>query len=176
MVNCMDKGRLYLSGFFPLCCFHFSCIQVFSYALHLLARSQASLSNYLVSSCAWMSTIPFCVPLRWLYFLLSRFLLNFSPLLLLQVSKSSLTYVDIEYAGMGPQREVVSTIMTRKVPPHLRHVTVTNSAFNGINMTLPGTFVHLEHAVLKENAGGYCMRPRILEAKRSLKTQGNAGT
>lgn len=64
-----------------------------------------------------------------------------------------LSYVDIEYAGMGPQREVVSAVMTRSVPPRLRHVTVTNSAFNGINVTLPGTFVHLEHAVLKENAG-----------------------
>ncbi|XP_050714917.1 protein bark beetle-like isoform X5 [Eriocheir sinensis] len=70
-----------------------------------------------------------------------------------KVSKSVLSYVDIEYAGMGPQREVVSAVMTRRVPPRLRHVTVTNSAFNGINVTLPGTFLHLEHAVLKENAG-----------------------
>lgn len=70
-----------------------------------------------------------------------------------KVSKSVLSFVNIEYAGMGPQREVLSSIMTRKVPPRLRHVTVTNSAFNGINMTLPGTFVHLENAVLKENAG-----------------------
>ncbi|KAG0727420.1 Protein bark beetle [Chionoecetes opilio] len=70
-----------------------------------------------------------------------------------RVSKCVLSYVDIKYAGMGPQREVVSAIMTRKVPPRLRHVAVTQSAFNGINMTLPGTFVRLENTVLKENAG-----------------------
>ncbi|MPC91596.1 Protein bark beetle [Portunus trituberculatus] len=83
-----------------------------------------------------------------------------------KVSKSVLSFVNIEYAGMGPQREVLSSLMTRKVPPRLRHVTVTNSAFNGINMTLPGTFVHLKNAVLKENAGKFSIM--LLSCKEVL--------
>ncbi|XP_069940275.1 protein bark beetle isoform X3 [Cherax quadricarinatus] len=70
-----------------------------------------------------------------------------------KVSKSILSYVDLEYAGMGPQREVESALMSRKVPPRLSNVTISSNAFNGINFTLPGTFVHLQSATIKGNNG-----------------------
>lgn len=70
-----------------------------------------------------------------------------------KVSKSILKYVDIEYAGMGPQREVESAIMSRKVPPRMSHVNISSNAFNGVNVTLPGTFVHVEEASIKGNNG-----------------------
>lgn len=70
-----------------------------------------------------------------------------------QVSKSSLKYVTIEYAGMGPGREAVSAVMSRSVPPRLTHVDVLHSAHSGINATLPGTFLHLRGGIIKDNAG-----------------------
>ncbi|XP_042229688.1 protein bark beetle-like isoform X4 [Homarus americanus] len=71
-----------------------------------------------------------------------------------KVSKSVLSYVDLEYAGMGPKREVESAVMSRRVPPRISHVTINSNAFNGINITLPDTFVHLQDATIKAN-GGY---------------------
>ncbi|KAK7076789.1 hypothetical protein SK128_004223, partial [Halocaridina rubra] len=70
-----------------------------------------------------------------------------------KVSKSILKYVDLDYAGMGPKREVVSAIMSRKVPPRLSHISISSNVFNGINVTLPGTFVHLEEASVTGNNG-----------------------
>ncbi|CAL4091082.1 unnamed protein product, partial [Meganyctiphanes norvegica] len=70
-----------------------------------------------------------------------------------KMSKSSLEYVDISYAGLGPQRETTSGIMTWGVPPKMSYISVTKSAYNGINVTLPGTFFRLDNAVIAENAG-----------------------
>ncbi|XP_069990075.1 protein bark beetle isoform X2 [Penaeus vannamei] len=70
-----------------------------------------------------------------------------------KVSKSILSYVDLEYAGMGPQREAESAIMSRKVPPRISHVSISNNAFNGINVTLPGTFFRLQESTISGNNG-----------------------
>ncbi|XP_069176539.1 protein bark beetle isoform X5 [Procambarus clarkii] len=70
-----------------------------------------------------------------------------------KVSKSVLSYVDVEFAGMGPRREVVSALMTRQVPPRITNLTVTSSASSGLNFTLPGTFVHLSASTITGNSG-----------------------
>lgn len=61
--------------------------------------------------------------------------------------------MDLEYAGMGPQREAESAIMSRKVPPRISHVSISNNAFNGINVTLPGTFFRLQESTISGNNG-----------------------
>lgn len=59
----------------------------------------------------------------------------------------------VEYAGMGPKREILGAIMSRKVPPRMDHVTVTKSAYTGVNFTLPDTFVSITQGVVMHNLG-----------------------
>ncbi|KAB7501563.1 Protein bark beetle [Armadillidium nasatum] len=71
----------------------------------------------------------------------------------LGVSRSTLKYVRIEYAGMGPQRDLLAAVMSWKVPPRMNYVTVTKNSYTGVNFTLPDTFVSISRSVITENGG-----------------------
>ena len=59
----------------------------------------------------------------------------------------------IEYAGMGPQREITAAIMSHKVPPQIKNVVVKNNAYTGLNVTLPTTFVNIDESTFIGNGG-----------------------
>jgi hypothetical protein len=70
-----------------------------------------------------------------------------------QVSRSILKYVRIENAGRGPNLEAVAAIETIGVPPQMSDVVVANSAFHGMNVTLPDTPWKLSKSEFNDNWG-----------------------
>ena len=71
-------------------------------------------------------------------------------------SKSMLRYVDVLNAGQGRWRNqlnVTSAIETWGVPPVMEYIKVENSAYNGINITMPGSVVTISHANITGNRG-----------------------
>ena len=70
-----------------------------------------------------------------------------------QVSRSTVKFTTIEYAGMGRQRELTGAITSYSVPPKIDHVTIMHSLYAGMNFTLPDSFVNIRNTVVKNNAG-----------------------
>ena len=74
----------------------------------------------------------------------------------MRYSKSQLLYVDVLNAGQGRWRgrlNTTSAIETWGVPPVMAYIKVENSAYNGINITMPGSGVTISHSNITANRG-----------------------
>lgn len=68
-------------------------------------------------------------------------------------SLSFLHNVDIFYAGVGTGYNATSAIESVGVPPIIRNTRVQYSAYNGINITNPGSVASIRNCTIKKNAG-----------------------
>ncbi|KAF2360384.1 SRCR domain [Trinorchestia longiramus] len=71
----------------------------------------------------------------------------------IKVSKSRLSYVDIQHAGSGPLREVTAAVHAFSTPPLLDHFSISGSVYTAINFTMPATYVSLYAANITGNRG-----------------------
>ncbi|KAB0799954.1 hypothetical protein PPYR_07834 [Photinus pyralis] len=68
-------------------------------------------------------------------------------------SLSELKYVIVKYAGVGRDYNATSAIHIQGVPPIMGNLEVINSAYNGINITLPDAPVRITNCTLRRNRG-----------------------
>lgn len=73
--------------------------------------------------------------------------------LYVHVSMSELSYVDIRFAGSGRDYNATAAIQVDGVPPVMKFITVTHSAYTGINVTTPGSAFSLHGCSIRNNRG-----------------------
>ncbi|KAK5644294.1 hypothetical protein RI129_008139 [Pyrocoelia pectoralis] len=73
--------------------------------------------------------------------------------LYIPTSRSELNYAIIEYGGVGRDYNATSAIHIEGVPPIMNNLEVLNSAYNGINITLPDAPVTISNCTLRGNRG-----------------------
>ncbi|CAG0896137.1 unnamed protein product [Darwinula stevensoni] len=70
-----------------------------------------------------------------------------------QVSDSYLHHVDVEYAGVGRQREAVAAVQVWGVPPQVEGTAVKYSAYHGMNVSMPDAPVVVQNSSFVQNRG-----------------------
>ncbi|CAH0560148.1 unnamed protein product [Brassicogethes aeneus] len=73
--------------------------------------------------------------------------------LYLSESDSKLEYVNINYAGVGRDQNTTSALDILGVPPMVNNVRITNSAYNGVNITKPEAPIKINDCVIQNNRG-----------------------
>ncbi|XP_066146694.1 protein bark beetle [Euwallacea fornicatus] len=68
-------------------------------------------------------------------------------------SLSKLRYVNVHYAGMGRDHNTTSAIHVEGVPPVMERLEVISSAYNGVNITNPGSPIVINNCVIRNNRG-----------------------
>ncbi|KAF5303544.1 hypothetical protein FQR65_LT08145 [Abscondita terminalis] len=80
-------------------------------------------------------------------------LLNYENTLYVPTSLSQLEYVLVEYGGVGREHNATSAVHIEGTPPIMNNVQVLNSAYNGINITLPEAPVKISNCTIRSNRG-----------------------
>ncbi|XP_048517043.1 protein bark beetle isoform X2 [Dendroctonus ponderosae] len=69
------------------------------------------------------------------------------------VSSSSLRYVNIYYGGVGRDHNTSSALHVEGVPPIMENLEVVSSAYNGLNITNPGSPIWINNCTIRNNRG-----------------------
>lgn len=68
-------------------------------------------------------------------------------------SASKLRHVEIRYAGTGRDFNVTSALQVEGVPPQMDSITIINSAYTGINVSMPEAPIVITNCTVQNNKG-----------------------
>lgn len=80
-------------------------------------------------------------------------ILTMSNTLYVPTSMSRLTNIVIKYAGVGRNNNATGALDVIGVPPVVKDLEITNSAYNGINITTPNAPVSIVNCTIRNNRG-----------------------